>query len=71
MVHSSFWLLAGVVIALLPLSNGFYLPGAAPHNYEMGDKVDLFVNALTPILSGNDDAKLVLHSYLLLLNHTE
>jgi transmembrane 9 superfamily member 2/4 len=39
--------------------HAFYLPGAAPHDYRVAEKVDLFVNALTPMLSGSDDAKLV------------
>ncbi len=51
------------VLALAALSvswaNAFYLPGAAPHDYHRGDQVDLFVNALTPMLAGYDDAKLV------------
>jgi hypothetical protein len=37
----------------------FYLPGAAPRDYALGETVDLFVNALTPMLSGDDNAKLV------------
>ena len=50
------------LVALLASSitvRAFYLPGAAPHDYRMAEKVDLFVNALTPMLSGSDDAKLV------------
>ncbi|KAJ7188196.1 hypothetical protein C8R46DRAFT_13709 [Mycena filopes] len=48
---------------LLPLffaakARAFYLPGAAPHNFIRGDQVPLFVNALTPMLTGSDDAKL-------------
>lgn len=39
--------------------HAFYLPGAAPHDYKVAENVDLFVNALTPMLSGSDDAKLV------------
>jgi transmembrane 9 superfamily protein 2/4 len=49
---------------LIPFcANGFYLPGAAPHDYVKGEKVDLYVNALTPImmLSSSDDSKLVRH----------
>lgn len=38
---------------------GFYLPGAAPHDYKPGEKVDLFVNALTPMLANEEHAKLV------------
>jgi transmembrane 9 superfamily member 2/4 len=47
------------LLALSLLTNAFYLPGAAPHNYADGDKIELYVNALTPMLAGNDDAKLV------------
>ncbi|KAF5393458.1 hypothetical protein D9757_000614 [Collybiopsis confluens] len=36
----------------------FYLPGAAPSNFAKGGQVDLFVNALTPMFSGGNDAKL-------------
>ena len=39
--------------------NAFYLPGAAPHDYHAGEEVNLFVNALTPMLPGTDHAKLV------------
>ncbi|KAH9041343.1 Nonaspanin TM9SF [Lactarius pseudohatsudake] len=39
--------LVALVTSLVPV-HGFYLPGAAPHDYGEGDKVDLFVNALTP-----------------------
>lgn len=49
----------GTVLALITAANAFYLPGAAPHDYHEGDKIELFVNALTPMLSGTDDAKLV------------
>jgi len=38
---------------------GFYLPGAAPHDYKPGEKVDLLVNALTPMLANEEHAKLV------------
>lgn len=50
--------LVALVTSLVPV-NAFYLPGAAPHDYREGEKVDLFVNALTPMLPGSDDAKLV------------
>ncbi|KAL4078366.1 hypothetical protein V8B97DRAFT_1936920 [Scleroderma yunnanense] len=54
-----FWL-ESAFAALLGLSytDAFYLPGAAPHNYEAGEQVSLFVNALTPMLLGKDDSKL-------------
>jgi hypothetical protein len=42
---------------LASLLAAFYPPGAAPHDYAYGEKVDLFVNALTPTLPS--DAKLV------------
>lgn len=52
--------LLGTILLLPVISvNAFYLPGAAPHNFEQGERVDLFVNALTPMLSGKDDSKLV------------
>jgi transmembrane 9 superfamily protein 2/4 len=52
--------LSSALTVLFPLSaNAFYLPGAAPHNYVYGEQVNLFVNALTPMLAGTDDAKLV------------
>jgi hypothetical protein len=44
--------------AALTCVNAFYLPGAAPRNYAKGDRVDLFVNALTP-LENKESAKLV------------
>lgn len=48
-------------ILLLPVlrASAFYLPGAAPRNFEKGEQVDLFVNALTPMLTGKDETKLV------------
>ncbi|KAH9047779.1 hypothetical protein EDB84DRAFT_1575086 [Lactarius hengduanensis] len=49
--------LVALVTPLVPV-HAFYLPGAAPHDYREGEKVDLFVNALTPMLPGSDDAKL-------------
>jgi hypothetical protein len=50
--------LVALVASSIPV-HAFYLPGAAPHDYRVAEKVDLFVNALTPMLSGSDDAKLV------------
>jgi len=49
--------LVALVVSSIPV-HAFYLPGAAPHDYGVAEKVDLFVNALTPMLSGSDDAKL-------------
>jgi transmembrane 9 superfamily protein 2/4 len=50
---------ATVTLLLGACAHGFYLPGAAPHDYVLGDQVNVFVNALTPMLLGKDDAKLV------------
>ncbi|KAF8658318.1 hypothetical protein AX16_002087 [Volvariella volvacea WC 439] len=50
--------LIGAALTLAPSAYAFYLPGAAPHDYREGDKVELFVNALTPMIAGTDDAKL-------------
>lgn len=55
--------LAIIGAVLLAFSaNAFYLPGAAPHNYHRKEKVELFVNALTPMLAGREHAKLVRQS---------
>ena len=60
-VHPSVMLRAVLTAPLLflPYVSAFYLPGAAPHTYKEGEQVELFVNALTPMLSGSNDAKLV------------
>ena len=50
---------AAHLLFLIPCIQAFYLPGAAPHSYVEGEKVQLYVNALTPMLSGSSDAKLV------------
>ncbi|KAG6897898.1 hypothetical protein C0992_009382 [Termitomyces sp. T32_za158] len=39
-------------------ANAFYLPGAAPHDYKLNEKVAVFVNALTPKLLYGDNDKL-------------
>jgi transmembrane 9 superfamily protein 2/4 len=62
MFSASHFVSGAVLVALIASSvpvHSFYLPGAAPQDYRVGEKVDLFVNALTPMLSGSDDAKLV------------
>ncbi|KAH8119533.1 Nonaspanin [Phellopilus nigrolimitatus] len=38
--------------------DAFYLPGAAPRDYQAGERVELFVNALTPMIGAADNAKL-------------
>lgn len=48
-----------LALSLLSTAQAFYLPGAAPHDFHEGEPVDLFVNALTPMIAGNDNAKLV------------
>ncbi|PCH43643.1 Nonaspanin [Wolfiporia cocos MD-104 SS10] len=52
------WFVGSVAAALLTTAHAFYLPGAAPHDYAEGEVVDLYVNALTPMLGGSDNAKL-------------
>ena len=56
---SNFVLATAFWLSCLPYIYAFYLPGAAPRNYAEGEKVDLFVNALTPMLSGANNAKIV------------
>ncbi|KLO19440.1 Nonaspanin [Schizopora paradoxa] len=51
-------LLLTVASQLLLSANAFYLPGAAPHDFHDGERVDLFVNALTPMIGSSDNAKL-------------
>jgi len=61
---TSSYLLGGALLALIPsVAHAFYLPGAAPHNYEQGDPVNVYVNALTPMLTSGDDSKLVWFPY--------
>lgn len=56
--HCSWLNSAFVVLLALSPTDAFYLPGTAPHDYKAGEQVDLFVNALTPMLLGKDDSKL-------------
>ena len=58
-IMSGFVLAAAFWLSCIPYIYAFYLPGAAPRNYIEGEKVDLFVNALTPMLSGAKSAKIV------------
>jgi hypothetical protein len=51
-------LLVATLAAILSCASAFYLPGAAPRNYKAGDRVDLFVNALTP-MENKESSKLV------------
>lgn len=52
------------VLLFAATARAFYLPGAAPHDFLEGDDVPLFVNVLTPMLTGSDNAKLVRGSVL-------
>jgi len=45
MTRKNFWLIG---LSVLPLAQGFYLPGAAPKDYKENDRIDLFVNTLKP-----------------------
>lgn len=54
-------LFSALLASALPLTSAFYLPGAAPTDYHEGEQVPVLVNALTPMLSGSDDPKLVSH----------
>ncbi|CAH7686254.1 hypothetical protein BY996DRAFT_6827124 [Phakopsora pachyrhizi] len=49
-----------IFLLLSQLSLAFYLPGAAPRDYNQGDLVPLFVNALTPQLSSTSQLKSVI-----------
>ncbi|KAI0342185.1 endosomal P24A protein [Trametopsis cervina] len=56
---ASTWYLTGAFLSsLLTCANSFYLPGAAPHDYHEGEIVQLYVNALTPMLAGYNNAKI-------------
>lgn len=64
-------LAAAVALAIPLCSRAFYLPGAAPHNFVQGEQVNLFVNALTPMISSANDAKLVRDIAIFLSNDTD
>ena len=49
--------LVGIVLLAVPWARAFYLPGSAPRDYSFNEKVDVFVNALTPVIG--PQAKLV------------
>ncbi|KAG9298808.1 hypothetical protein G9A89_015829 [Geosiphon pyriformis] len=48
-VHSLIFII--LIFALSTSTLAFYLPGVAPHDYLEGDRVELYVNSLTPIIS--------------------
>ena len=49
------WLLFLFAFLLSHLTSAFYLPGVAPSSYKYGQKVPLYVNALTPSISQRDE----------------
>ncbi|KAJ2122604.1 Transmembrane 9 super member 2 [Coemansia sp. RSA 720] len=52
---------ASVTVGLLaPLARAFYLPGIAPHDYKIGEAVELQVNSLTPSLNAENKLESVL-----------
>lgn len=53
--------LVGLILLAAPWARAFYLPGSAPHDYSSDEKVDVFVNALTPVIG--PQAKLVRSMY--------
>ncbi|KKY17739.1 putative endosomal integral membrane protein [Phaeomoniella chlamydospora] len=44
-----------LALGLVNTASAFYLPGVAPTSYQLGEKVPLHVNALTPALSPQDE----------------
>ncbi|KAF8588664.1 endosomal P24A protein [Ramaria rubella] len=53
--------LTALALISTPWAQAFYLPGSAPRDYSVGEKVDVFVNALTPVIG--PQAKLVYDYY--------
>ncbi|KAJ2719557.1 Transmembrane 9 super member 2 [Coemansia sp. Benny D115] len=51
--------IGALFIAVQP-ANAFYLPGIAPHDYKVGEKVELQVNSLTPSLNSENKLESVL-----------
>lgn len=50
--------LLGLILAISS-ARAFYLPGAAPRDFEANEQVELYVNALTPMIGTTDNSKLV------------
>ncbi|KAJ2841374.1 Transmembrane 9 super member 2, partial [Coemansia erecta] len=50
----------GCAALLSQQADAFYLPGIAPHDYKIGEKVDLQVNSLTPSLNAENKLESVL-----------
>ena len=57
-MHRHASILLGLVLSF-STAHAFYLPGAAPHDFEASEPVALYVNALTPMIGTADNAKLV------------
>jgi transmembrane 9 superfamily protein 2/4 len=56
--------LSSLLVLTATTTHAFYLPGVAPTSYDEGDKVDLFVNHITPSLRKQDsNSKTYLYSY--------
>ncbi|KAL1990442.1 hypothetical protein VTN49DRAFT_6281 [Thermomyces lanuginosus] len=55
MAPSNRFLFSSFLLASLPLSSAFYLPGVAPTSYDKGQTVPLHVNRLTPGIARHDD----------------
>ncbi|KAG8913967.1 hypothetical protein FRC02_005223 [Tulasnella sp. 418] len=50
------WRSTAALLAFTSFANAFYLPGSAPRDYQRGEQVPVYVNALTPVIAA--DAKL-------------
>ncbi|KAJ1863344.1 Transmembrane 9 super member 2 [Coemansia sp. RSA 2703] len=50
----------GLFMTSQQTAEAFYLPGLAPHDYKIGEKVDLQVNSLTPSLTAENKLESVL-----------
>ena len=51
-----------IFVATLSTSKAFYLPGTAPRDYLVGERIDVFVNTLTPMLNSKLRS-LISHDY--------
>ncbi|KAH8916995.1 hypothetical protein BT69DRAFT_712114, partial [Atractiella rhizophila] len=54
------WTPVAALATFSTLVNAFYLPGAAPHDYDEGDLVPLYVNSLTPLINSDSSIRSVL-----------
>ncbi|QRW21542.1 transmembrane 9 superfamily member 1 [Rhizoctonia solani] len=51
---ATLWAAALAASSLITSANAFYLPGTAPRDYHVNDRVPLYVNALTPMVLSAD-----------------